>query len=256
MKKRKSEGEPQRLLGYVRCSTEEQAQSGLGMEAQRERIAAYVTAQGAHLAGIEADEGVSGTVAPDKRLGLSRALERVRAGEADGLVVMKLDRLSRRVRDALDLFDACEREGWRLVVMDMALDSATPTGRFACTMLAAVAELERNMAAERTQAALDELARQGRGRSRYLPFGLRSTAHPEAVELVKGDRSLLVEYAPESRILDRMLRLRDREGLGARRVAAKLDEAQVRNPRTGRPFYPALVARILGSFDRRAQALG
>ena len=69
MKKRKPESEPQRLLGYVRCSTEEQAQSGLGLEAQRERIAAYVTAQGADLAGIEADEGVSGTVAPNPRTG-------------------------------------------------------------------------------------------------------------------------------------------------------------------------------------------
>ena len=94
-----------RLVGYVRVSTEEQATEGVSLDAQRERLKAYALAHGAELLAIESDEGVSRKVSPEKRPGLTTALTRVRAGEADGLLVLKLDRLSRTTRDVLDLVD-------------------------------------------------------------------------------------------------------------------------------------------------------
>ena len=64
---------PARVIGYVRVSTNEQAESGLSLDAQRERLAAYCTGLGAELVGIEADNGTSGKIAPDPRACLSRA---------------------------------------------------------------------------------------------------------------------------------------------------------------------------------------
>ncbi|UCF41683.1 MAG: recombinase family protein, partial [Gemmatimonadota bacterium] len=103
------------LVGYCRVSTEEQAREGVSLDAQRKRLAAYCTAHGFELAGVESDEGLSGGVPPAQRPGLTRALEQVRRGEAAGLVVVKLDRLSRSVRDVLDLADSAQCTDWRLV---------------------------------------------------------------------------------------------------------------------------------------------
>ncbi len=104
-----------RLVGYVRVSTEEQATEGVSLDAQRERLEAYALAHNAELLAIESDEGISGKVSPEKRLGLAAALARIRADEAEGLLVLKLDRLSRTTRHVLDLVDETSPHGWRLV---------------------------------------------------------------------------------------------------------------------------------------------
>ena len=75
----------------------------MSLKDQATRLRAYCTAHGAKIVAIESDEGVSGKVPPSRRVGLSRALAMIRAGEADGLLVLELDRLSRTVRDVLDL---------------------------------------------------------------------------------------------------------------------------------------------------------
>jgi DNA invertase Pin-like site-specific DNA recombinase len=117
------------MIGYCRVSTEEQAREGVSMEAQRKRLDAYCTAQGYELIGIESDNGTSGSVAPGKRPGLARALALVRKGEADGLLALKLDRISRNARDMLELVDDCRRQGWRLVSVFEQLDSGSAAGR-------------------------------------------------------------------------------------------------------------------------------
>ena len=164
------------LIGYVRVSTEEQARQGVSLDAQRDRLRAYCAAHGHSLAGIEADEGVSGKVPPGRRPGLSRALAAVRAGRAGGLLAVRLDRLSRSTRDVLDLADDSARRGWRLVSVDEALDTGTAAGRLVLTVLAGLAQMEREQVGERVRAAMDRVAREGRPRSRFAPFGARRIA--------------------------------------------------------------------------------
>lgn len=103
-----------RLIGYCRVSTEEQREEGVSLGAQRERLSAYALAHGFEIVQIAEDGGVSGKIAPDERPSLGAALERIRRGEADGLVALKLDRISRSVRDVLALADDAQRRGWRL----------------------------------------------------------------------------------------------------------------------------------------------
>lgn len=152
---------PARLIGYLRVSTAEQAVSGLGLEAQEAQLRAEFAHQGWELVELIRDEGESG--GSMKRPGLRRALEAIAAGHADGLVVAKLDRLTRSVVDfavMVDWFLAAEAS---LVALDFKLDTETPSGRLVANVIMAVADWERATIAARTTASLQ--AKRARGES-------------------------------------------------------------------------------------------
>lgn len=146
---------------YARVSTDEQAASGLGVGAQVEKCRGFCSYRDHAVAEVIEENGVSGSKHPADRPGLSRALARLAAGDADLLVAAKLDRLGRDVRDLLDLVALADRQGWGLAVLDLDLDTTTAAGKLVLTVFAAVAEWERNVIAERTRAALAEKKRRG-----------------------------------------------------------------------------------------------
>jgi len=209
----------------------------VSLDAQRTRLRAYCDAHGLELARIEEDAGLSARKTSN-RPALQRALEALRKGEASGLVAVKLDRLSRTTRDVLDLVARAEREGWALHSIEERLDTASPQGRFCVTILGAMAQLEREQAAERTRAAMAELRRQGRKVSSRPPLGWR----------FEGER--VVPDPAEQKVLRRMLDLRHR-GAGEYAIASALNREGTRNPRTGRPWFHGTVRAILATAERR-----
>ena len=240
-----------RLVGYVRVSTDDQATNGVSLDAQRERIQAHAIAHACELVGIEHDEGVSGKVPPRKREGLGRALKAVDAGEADGLVFLKLDRLSRSVRDILEIAEEARRGGWHLVSVQESIDTSTAAGKMILTVLAALAEMEREQIGERTRMGMDQVAREGRARSSRLPFGYRVDG-TDAITLTAGDVRSLVEHEGEQRILRRICQL-VKAKMGARRIARDLNERGLINPRTHAPWNPFTVAGLLRTIRRRSR---
>ena len=159
----------ERVVGYCRVSTAEQADSGLGLEAQRQAIRSECERRGWELVAVEEDAGVSGKVT--SRPGLQRALSACSRGEADGLVVAKLDRLSRSVQHAAQLLAEAEREGWALVALDLGVDLSTPAGEVMAHVLAAIAQFERRLIGQRTKDALAVKRAEGvrLGRPQVLP---------------------------------------------------------------------------------------
>ncbi|PZF33705.1 recombinase RecB [Curtobacterium sp. MCPF17_051] len=158
------------VIGYVRVSTEEQERSGLGVEAQVEAIHAEASRRGWTVE-VVADLGRSGkAVNPELR----RALDLLRTGQAEALVVAKIDRLARSVLHASEILVAAQQQHWNLVILDLAVDLATPQGRAMAQMLATFAELEREMISVRTKDALAARARRGErnGRPSAIPAGL------------------------------------------------------------------------------------
>jgi len=146
-------------VGYVRVSTSEQAMSGLGLAAQKRTIRLYCEMNGLKVSKIYEDRGITGSTMKG-RDGLSEALRAVQ--ERGGhLVVAKLDRLTRSVRDALKLMSDADSSGWSLHSVAEKLDTASAMGRFVTTIIAAIAELERGMISERTKAALKEAQAKG-----------------------------------------------------------------------------------------------
>jgi site-specific DNA recombinase len=236
-RQRRSEFAPVRLVGYVRVSTEEQVKEGVSLAAQVDRLKNYCAAMGFELATMEADEGISGKIAPERRPAFARALDAVRKGSADGIVALKLDRLSRSVRHVLDLVAESERNRWRLVSVSEQLDTATACGRMIVTILAALAQMEREQIGERTQLGMQQLAREGRRRSGRPPFGFK----------FKGDS--VVKSTNETPILGRIVTLQ-RDGMGARRIAAQLTNEGIVNPRTAGPWTFGTVAAILRTRGR------
>lgn len=138
-------------IGYVRCSSTEQAESGLGIDAQRTAIQREAERRGVAVHFIE-DRGASGKDL--KRQGMQTALGMLRRGEAHTLIAAKLDRLSRSVFDFADLMRRADAEGWAAVALDLGVDTATPNGRLVANVMASVAEWERERIGERTRDAL------------------------------------------------------------------------------------------------------
>ncbi|HET9959637.1 MAG TPA: recombinase family protein, partial [Polyangiaceae bacterium] len=91
------ETERTKVIGYVRVSTEQQADGGVSLQAQRDKLHAYAVAMDLDLVGVLEDAGASAKTLA--RPALQEALRRLETGEVDGLLVCKLDRLTRSVRD-------------------------------------------------------------------------------------------------------------------------------------------------------------
>ncbi len=145
-----------KAIGYIRCSTHEQVDSGLGLEAQAERIRAYAALKGFDLEVIT-DPGVSGGKPLAKRAGGQRLLAAMRERKAEAVVMLKLDRMFRNAGDCLTVIEKWERSGISLHIVDLggnAIDTTSAAGRFMLVVLAGAAEMERNLTRERTRSAM------------------------------------------------------------------------------------------------------
>jgi len=219
----------------------------VSLGAQCERLRAFALAHGYEIVSLETDAGVSGKVAPQDRPGMSAALEMVRDGRADGIVSLKLDRLSRDTRATLDLIEDSDRNGWRLLSVSESLDTGSAAGRLVVTVLAALSQMEREQISERTVFSLEAIAREGRGRSRFVPFGWRTA--DGGTQNLAGDHRELQPHEQEQAALSQILDLYNQDGLGARRIAAAMNKSGC-NPRSSKAWTANSVAAILRRVDR------
>src|SRR6478609_8875041 len=147
-----------RVLLYVRCSTEEQQISGAGIQAQRQALEAECQRRGWTVVRVIKDEGYS---AKDmRRPGVQEAIRALESGEADALVVSRLDRLSRSMADFSALMAKAQKRGWALVALD-CIDTTSPSGEAMANMLATFAQFERRLISQRTKDALAVKKEQG-----------------------------------------------------------------------------------------------
>jgi len=154
---------------YLRVSTSEQAVSGLGIEAQRATAQSYAERKGLKIVDEFCDQGISAK-SLSGRPGALAALSAVRGRNAAGLLVAKMDRLSRSVVDGAGLMEAARREGWALHFADLDIDTSTPAGEMAANIIISGSQYERRLISQRTRDAL--AAKRARGERLGAPPAL------------------------------------------------------------------------------------
>lgn len=205
-------------IGYGRVSTDQQVNSGLGLGDQERRIREECERRGWELLEIAIDPGLSGREMR-KRPALLAALERLDAGEVDVLVVTKVDRLARSVRDLADMMERSDRRGWALVAVDQPVDTSNVYGRAQVQMAGVFAELESGLISDRTKSGLAEARARGAKLGRFL--------------------------GTDPKVRARIRRLRSR-GWTWQRIADRLNENGVPTPQGGREWRPSSVAAAHG----------
>lgn len=220
-----------KALGYIRVSTAEQATSALSLDHQREKIAAFALATDLELVEIVEDAGKS---AKDlNRPGLKRVLAAVRSGTVGAVVILKLDRLTRSVRDLGELIDIFEERKVALIAVQDSINTQTAAGRMIVNILVTIAQWEREVIVERTLDALAQKRKRGEKTGGSIPYGFDSLP---GGKLERNDR--------EQSAIRLMARLRD-SGKSLREIGGEL-LAHGFLPKAGKPSWsPQVVADIL-----------
>jgi len=219
-------------IGYIRVSTGEQAEHGVSLDAQEARIRGYAAMAGIDLVGIIREEGVSASRTLATRPQGMQLVRAIAQGKATHIIALKLDRLFRDAVDALGQVRAWDKAGVALHLVDVggqAIDTSTAMGRMFLTMMAGFAELERNLIAERTSAALQYKKAQGKAYG-PTPYGLdRVGTH-------------LVENPTEQAQVDRMQAMHA-DGASFRAIASMMNSEGIETKRGGR-WHARTVAYI------------
>lgn len=222
-----------KAVAYVRVSTIEQAAEGVSLDAQEERLEAYCKMQGLELLTIIREEGVSGSVILADRPGGREMLRLIKEKQAHHVVALKLDRLFRDAEDALRQTRSWDKAGIALHLVDMGgqtINTASAMGRMFLTMTAAFAELERNLIAERTTAALAHKKRHKQAYN-HTPYGYDRS----------GDTLMRNDY--EQEILSQIASWRSK-GYSYWWIAEELNSSGIPTKR-GKTWYPMTVRDII-----------
>lgn len=217
-------------FGYLRVSTDQQADSGLGLEAQRGAVTKTAARLGLPLADVFTDAGLSGALDLESRPSLFAAVQELKRG--DVLIVAKRDRLGRDLVGVAMIERQIMRKGARIVSAAGEGTEGTDAGAMLQRQILDVfAEYERRLIGQRTKAALQ--AKRARGeRAGNVPFGYQ----------LASDGQTLEKCAPEQAALAILAELRA-AGFSLRQIATELNR-QGFTTRRGTPWRFQYVAAL------------
>ena len=206
-----------RLLGYVRVSTVEQEHSGQSLDAQERALIAHAASRDWWITRVAREQG-SGKDLDRPRL--QEILQALVGGEADGLIVTRLDRLTRSIADFIRLVEWFKNADKALIVLDFDLDTSTPAGELIAHMMAALAQWQRRVIAENTRSALMEKRLKGERVNQGSVVD-----DPELVLMIRSMRS---------------------SGASYQQICDHLNAQKVPTVRGGQVWRPSAIGAVLG----------
>lgn len=216
-----------KAIGYVRVSTQKQAQDGLSIDAQVDKIKKWADFHEYELAHIFIDEGISGKKVIN-RPKLKQALESLERGTA--FVFYSLSRVSRNTIDTLTIADYIDKKGADMVSISEKIDTTESTGKMIFSILAALNQFERDQISERTKLVID-----------YLRSNDKAYSHPPFGYDRRGDD--LIKNTAEQNTITLMLTLHN-DGYGYRKIATTLNTREIRSKHGGQ-WYAKTVKQVL-----------
>lgn len=215
----------QLALLYTRVSTQMQVEGGVSLDSQERELRRAAEAAGFAEVELVREEGRSGK-SISGRPALRSALDRLDSGDAAALFVTRVDRLARSTQDFLLIIDRANKNNWRLVLLDLSLDTSSYQGRFVITVMSALAEMERNIIAERQKDVHKHRRSQGKR------WGIDLGPKPEVIDELR-ERILLERAA----------------GLSYKEIANRLNAEKVKSSR-GKQWYPMTVKNVVDQVKR------
>lgn len=222
---------PKIALLYARVSTSMQVNDGISLDAQERELKRAAALAGYEEVELLREEGRSGKSIKGRPV-LRNALERLDRGDAEALFVTRIDRLARSTQDFLTIIDRASANNWRIVMLDLNLDTSSYQGRFVVTVMSALAEMERAIIAERQKDVHRDRRETGK------VWGV--TLGPKT-KISQGTRDLIDEYR--------------KKGLSYREIAEKLDAAGI-PPTRGDKWRPSSIHRLVNNLKERSEKKG
>jgi site-specific DNA recombinase len=223
-------GDDVRVALYERRSTDEENQP-YTIDAQDTRMRSYVDSQPGWRVVKTYTDDASG--ASTKRDGLQRAMRAARSGVFDVLLVYRVDRFSRNLRDMVTLLDDLDQFGVVFRSATEPFDTSTPMGRMLVQMLGMFAQFERDVIIDRVVAGMERKAAQGKWRGGRRPFGY-----------LVGDDDRLIPEPAEAAVVQLVFELYTRDRLGSDTIAASLNQRGLRTT-TGNLWSKTQILRML-----------
>jgi len=165
-----TETEKINVYGYIRVSTLEQAEMGDSLDMQRNKINEFAIKNNLNVLKIFEDKGISGGIPPYLRPEMNKLLLNIEAGNGKGFIIHKIDRLSRSIKDFVNLMDDFNKRKLEIFIINPEINTKTTYGRFMLNLLSSVAELEKDIIRERTCDILQNKKAKGE-RTGTIPFG-------------------------------------------------------------------------------------
>jgi site-specific DNA recombinase len=228
MATKKTKSTSELALLYARVSTQMQVNDGMSLDAQERDLKRAAEHAGFTKFELLREEGRSGKSIKGRPI-LSSALERLDKGEAAAIFVTRIDRLARSTQDFLSIVDRANNNNWRIVMLDLNLDTASYQGRFVVTIMSALAEMERAIIAERQKDVHRD--RREKGKVWGIDLGLKTKVSAEVRSQISEYRSLGMSYG---------------------KIAEKLNDEKI-PPTRGAKWYASTVHNLVNNLkDKRS----
>lgn len=175
-----------KALLYARVSTQMQVNDGVSLDVQERQLITAAEFHGFSEWEVIREEGKSGKSVKGRPV-LQKALRDLENKVADALIVTRIDRLARSTSDFLQIVDQANKQGWRLIMLDLNLDTSSYQGRFVVTVMSALAEMERGIIAARQKDVHKD--RRERGIVWGVDMGPKNKTPAEIKERILQERS-------------------------------------------------------------------
>jgi DNA invertase Pin-like site-specific DNA recombinase len=221
---------PELAILYARVSTQLQVNDGVSLDVQERQLHVAAEAAGYELVELVREEGRSGKNISG-RPALTETLRRLDKGDAQALFVTRIDRLARSTQDFLSIVDRANKNGWRLVMLDLNLDTSSYQGRFVVTIMSALAEMERGIIAERQKDVHKD--RRSRGIKWGVDMGPKNKTPEDIRQRVVAERN---------------------SGASYRKIADGLNRDAI-SSQNGGAWYPTTVKNLLAVIQKDLEHL-